>query len=255
MQFASEKEDVMFCKECGTQLEDGARFCPECGAKAEPEAEGTGENSVYKDAFEQAKSDIKEGADRAGEQAKEFIGKAEDATKGAFAAAETSMSEAVADVEDTLGNAVGETKTASTANAAGHALPTNRNVVTVVLLSIITCGIYAYYNLYAIARDVNIACADDDENTPGLVVYLLLSFVTCGFYYLYWLYKLGNRLAKNAASYGITIEEDGSHILLWKVLGILICCVGSFYGDYILLKNTNAICEAYNQRNGYISVD
>ena len=53
----------MFCEECGAKLEDGARFCQECGAEVEQEtADKAG--SVYKEAFEQAKSDIKNGANR-----------------------------------------------------------------------------------------------------------------------------------------------------------------------------------------------
>lgn len=240
----------MFCEECGAKLEDGARFCQECGAEVEQEtADKAG--SVYKEAFEQAKSDIKNGANRTGAQAKDFINKAESKAKETFDAAGSAMGSAVTDVENTLGNAVGSSKkSAAKSDPSGRPLATDRNVIAYILLSLITCNIYAYYNIYAIARDVNIACFDDDENTPGLLVYILLSIVTCGFYNLYWLYKLGNRLFKNAAYYGIEMEEDGSHILLWKILGIFICCIGSFYGDYILLKNTNAICDAYNKKYG-----
>lgn len=241
----------MLCKKCGAQLEEGAKFCSECGAKVESD-----EKSVYKEAFDQAKSDIKNGAEKAGTKAKDFIGKAEDVTKQTFATAGSAVGAAVSDVEDTLGRVTASSSTGGTQQPAdGRALRSNRSILALILLSIITCGIYSYYNIYAIARDVNIACFDDDENTPGLLVYILLSFVTCGFYNLYWLYKLGNRLSANASHYGIEMREDGSHIILWKILGIFICCIGSYYGDYILLKNTNLICDAYNRKYGYASVD
>ena len=240
----------MFCKKCGAQLEEGARFCSECGAKVEDE-----DKNVYKEAFNQAKADIKSGAGKAGTYAKDFIGKAEDVTKQTFATAGSAVGAAVSDVEDTLGKATSSSSAGAQQPEDGHGLRSNRSIIALVLLSIITCGIYSYYNIYAIARDVNIACFDDDENTPGVLVYILLSFVTCGFYNLYWLYKLGNRLSANASYYGVEMHEDGSHIILWKILGIFICCIGSFYGDYILLKNTNLICDAYNRKYGYASVD
>lgn len=40
----------------------------------------------------------------------------------------------------------------------------------------------------------------DGEQTSGLVAFILLSFITCGIYAYYWYYKLGNRLAANAHS-------------------------------------------------------
>jgi hypothetical protein len=236
----------MFCKECGAPLEEGARFCSECGAKADVD-----DKNVYKEAFNQAKADIKSGAGKAGACAKDIIGKAEGVTKQTFETAGSAVGAAVSDVEDTLGRATSSASSSNMTPEEGHALRTNRNVIALVLLSIITCNIYSYYNIYAIARDVNIACFDDDENTPGLLVYILLSFVTCGFYNLYWLYKIGNRLSVNASHYGVEMREDGSHIILWKILGLLICCIGSYYGDYILLKNTNLICDAYNKKYGY----
>ena len=49
------------------------------------------------------------------------------------------------------------------------------------------------------AHDVNVACDGDGENTSGLVAFILLSMITCGIYAWYWYYKLGNRLANNAA--------------------------------------------------------
>lgn len=138
-------------------------------------------------------------------------------------------------------------------NQPGYAprrMPTDRSLLLVILLSIITCGIYSYYFIYCLARDVNEVCRDDGQKTGGLLVFILLSFITCGIYAIYWYYSLGNRLAANAPRYGLYFQENGNTILLWYLVGWLICGIGPFVAMYILIKNTNALCAAYNYTNG-----
>ena len=60
------------------------------------------------------------------------------------------------------------------------------------------------------AHDVNIACADDGDETPGLAAYILMSCITCGFYNLYWYYKIANRLSANAPQYGLNFSINDS---------------------------------------------
>ena len=73
-------------------------------------------------------------------------------------------------------------------------LKADRSLIAYILLNFLTCGIYSWYFIYALARDVNAACAGDGRSTAGLLKLILLSFITCGFYSLYWYYALGNRL-------------------------------------------------------------
>ena len=93
-------------------------------------------------------------------------------------------------------------------------------------------------------------CREDGEKTGGLLAFILLSFVTCGFYGLYWEYKLGNRLAANAPRYGLAFQENGTSVLLWYLVGALLCGIGPWVAMHILIKNTNALAAAYNARNG-----
>ncbi len=129
-------------------------------------------------------------------------------------------------------------------------IQTDRNIVMYVLLTIITCGIYGYYFIYKLAQDVNEMCKEDGQNTPGLGMFILLSFVTCGFYAYYWYYQLANRLQANASTYGITIAESGTTILLWCIVGLLVCGLGPYVAMHLIIKNTNAMATAYNQKNG-----
>lgn len=96
------------------------------------------------------------------------------------------------------------------------------------------------------AQDVNTMCADDNENTAGLMKFILLSIITCGIYSYIWYYKLGNRLASNAPRYGLSFQENGTTVLLCLLLGTLICGIGPFVAMHILIKNTNAMAVAYN---------
>lgn len=154
--------------------------------------------------------------------------------------------------EDELTSAVVEVKDSFSGTASGGKLKDDRGLLSYILLSIITMGIYSYYFLYKIARDVNVACEGDGAKTSGLVAFILLSFVTCGIYAWVWYYKLGNRLAENAPRYGMHFQENGTTILLWLLFGTWLCGIGAFIAMHILIKNTNQICGAYNRKHGFV---
>lgn len=128
-------------------------------------------------------------------------------------------------------------------------LKTDRSLLLYIIFSFLTCGIYSYYFIYKIAKDVNVACQGDGDNTPGLLMFILLSLVTCGIYAYYWYYKLGNRLAENAPRYGMNFQENGTTVIMWMIFGIFLCGIGIFVAWNILIKNTNRICQAYNRMN------
>ena len=107
-----------------------------------------------------------------------------------------------------------------------------------------------YAAFFEIAKDVNVACDGDGQNTSGLAAFILLSIITCGIYTWFWYYNLGNRLAANAPRYGMTFQENGTTILLWQIFGSFLCGIGPFVAMYILIKNTNQICNAYNRKHG-----
>lgn len=122
----------------------------------------------------------------------------------------------------------------------------DRSLGMYILLSLVTCGIYSWIFLYELAKDVNVLCQGDGEETPGLVKLILLSLVTCGIYAYVWYYKLGNRLCANAPRYGLTFQENGTTILMWQLFGILLCGIGPFVAWNIIIKNTNALAMQYN---------
>lgn len=128
-------------------------------------------------------------------------------------------------------------------------LKTDRSLVLYILLGFLTCGIYQLYVFYTIMRDVNVACDGDGRHTPGLLEFILFGILTCGIYDLYWFYSVGNRLADNAPRYGLRFQENGTTLLLWMLIGSLLCFIGSYVGVYFLLNNVNAICNAYNQQH------
>ncbi len=207
----------MYCSKCGKVVPDNSKFCPSCGASV-----STG-------------SQIKNGVD------------------DAFKSAEKGIDDAIKDVGNTFNN--------NGQPVYGERLTDNRSLPAYILLSLITCGIYGWYFVYKMAHDVNVACAGDGDETGGLVKYILLNLVTCGIYGLYWEYKLGNRLAQNAPRYGLKFAENGTTVLLWAAIGYLgyLACTGivflavflaaGWYAMYILIKNTNAVCAAYNAYN------
>jgi hypothetical protein len=122
-----------------------------------------------------------------------------------------------------------------------------RSLLTVILLSIVTCGIYGIVFWYSYSDDMNKVCNGDGKQTQNYLIVFLLSMVTCGIYGFIWFYGVANRLRDNAPRYGTSFAEDGSTVLLWMILGSFLCGIGQFYAWYILIKNMNDLGNRYNQ--------
>ena len=247
----------MFCKNCGKQINDGVTNCPYCGAS-------TGNN-----AFERMGQFVDSMANSVDQEANRVFGNGNNSfnpNQGYY---------------------------------GRRMLKTNRSLIVYLLLNFITCGIYNFFFIHSMAKDVNEACENDGERTPGVGMFILMtligyavgwfafgstmhSFISAAQYAassgnpqeiiniyvsspgtivpltivsiivnaypLYWRFKLGNKLQRNGQQYGLMIPENGSTIIIWDILGIVCCCFCSWYAIYIIIKNSNTICTAYNNK-------
>ncbi len=208
------KEDfIMFCSNCGTQINDGEKFCPNCGAPVQ----GAEQNAAQEPASDEIK------------------GFSADRANGAAGA------------NSSAGPNFGNTYSAP---YGFMPLRTDRSLLVYILLTIVTCGIYSWVFIYQLIQDVNIACDGDGEETMNFWLFFLLSLVTCGIFAYVWYYQLGNRLQNNCARYGQPTTEGGTAVLLWMLLGALLCGIGVFIGWNIIINNTNTVCRGYNRAHG-----
>ena len=100
-----------------------------------------------------------------------------------------------------------------------------KNIVTCIILFIVTCGFYGIYWLYCIISDINTISGDPDSMSP--IVVILLSFVTCGIYLLFWVYKAGALLDQKAVESGRASESRAMIYLILTLffLGIVTCAL------------------------------
>ena len=89
---------------------------------------------------------------------------------------------------------------------------TVRSIPMLVILSIVTCGIYYFYWIYKTTDEIKNFMERDDINTT---LELILSIVTCGIYTYYWYYKYGKivylEMTKKA---GLDSTEDSTILLV-----------------------------------------
>lgn len=126
----------------------------------------------------------------------------------------------------------------------------DRSLLMYLLLTTVTCGIYGIifmWNLIKDLNDVSSAKEPDGWKSPNLIVLTLLILVTCGFYSLYWIYKMGNTIQRTGENYGERIDENGTTLLLWVLLGSWVCGLGAFVTYHLMFRNMNTICRRYNE--------
>ena len=124
---------------------------------------------------------------------------------------------------------------------------TNRGIIRYILLTIITCGVYAFWYQHKLAKDINTICEGDGKKTGGLLKLVFFGIITFGVYIFVWYFGVENRLIANAERYGVKLSVDGKAIVLWKLFGVFLFGVGPLVAEYIIMNNTNMLADAYNK--------
>ena len=95
-----------------------------------------------------------------------------------------------------------------------------RNPISVLILSIVTCGIYGLYIVYKISSEIN-SFNEDHSVDPALEVVLCL--FTCGIYNIYWCYKYAKLINGMQVKTEVSYPSDLSlPVILLSVFGFFV---------------------------------
>ncbi len=112
-----------------------------------------------------------------------------------------------------------------------------RDIVTSIILSIVTCGIYGIFWFISITDDARIV-SGDDRLSGGKC--FLLTLVTCGIYGFYWAYLMGKAMMQAKAKNDLPADDNAD----------VICNITNlWFGNCYLLFSTNRF--ECNCRFGY----
>ena len=103
----------------------------------------------------------------------------------------------------------------------------NRNIVTCILLSIVTCGIYSIVWFIYLTDDSK--RLHEDGTASGGTAFLF-TLITCGIYGIYWSYMIGKRMYEAGKEHGIAISDNSVLYLILDLFGLGIV-------NYCLIQN------------------
>ena len=106
-----------------------------------------------------------------------------------------------------------------------------RSVGLAIVLSIVTCGIYAIYWLYTMTNDVHELVGRQTTASGGMAV--LYTFITCGIYSFFWMYKMGGKVDNIKAGMG-----NASGSMQSSVLFLILNLLGLGIVNYCLMQDT-----------------
>jgi len=114
-----------------------------------------------------------------------------------------------------------------------------RNPVTVILLSVFTCGIYLFFWYYTVMDDINKVAGEERINPVMLLVLSIVCFPVS----LYMLYKIDLEMVNIASREGVSYN---SNFLMWVILSIL-AGIGSLIA---MFQITTAFNDIWARRSG-----
>lgn len=128
-------------------------------------------------------------------------------------------------------------------------LKTNRSMIKLILLSIITFGIYSLVFYNGIASDLNlIASRYDGKKTMNYwLLALIITPITFGIGTLVWYHKMSARVGEELSRRRVGGDFSAGTYWLWGIIGSCII-IGPFIYLHKLCDSMNRLAADYNSR-------
>lgn len=92
-----------------------------------------------------------------------------------------------------------------------------RNIVTCIILSIVTCGIYGIFWFISITDDARVV-SGDTRLSGGKC--FLLTLITCGIYGFYWAYLMGKAMMQAKAKNNMPADDNSVLYVVLQIFGL-----------------------------------
>ena len=126
-------------------------------------------------------------------------------------------------------------------------MPTNRKMWKLVLLSIVTLGIYGIFFFVPFSYDLDkISPRRDGSRTMSYALAYFLSMITFSIVMIIWHYQIASRIEQALSERGIAYDFGTSTFWGWYFFGTFIL-VGPFIYFHKLCTAMNLLCEDYNK--------
>lgn len=209
-------KNMKYCAICGSELADTATFCNQCGAPCnnpEPQAQPQ-QNYQQQAQYQQAQQNYQQQAQYQQPQ------------QG----------------QQPINNNVYIYNQAPVGQ-----LKTNRGLLKMILLSLITFGIYPLVLMSSVSNDINIIAGryDGKRTMHFCLLLFIVAPITLGIGSIVWHHNISGRIGNELARRGISYSFGASSFWLWSVLGALII-IGPLVYLHKLLHSMNLLAENYN---------
>ena len=128
-------------------------------------------------------------------------------------------------------------------------LPTNRSMLKLMILNILTLGIYSIIFFMPISLDLDkVDPPREQGRTMSFLTAYILSLFTFSIVSSVWYYLIAGRIEDALSHRDIDYNFGKGDFWKWYILGSLIF-VGPFIYFHKLCKAMNLLCENYNEKN------
>ena len=122
----------------------------------------------------------------------------------------------------------------------------NRSIIKFIIFGILTFGIYEFWTIHTLAKDVNTICTLQKQKTTGLAKYIIFSLLTLGIYRVFWWYRISDMLNRQVLKRGLNCKVSPGMVLASFVLGYFVMGICTFVGIHQVLEATNELSNDYN---------
>lgn len=125
----------------------------------------------------------------------------------------------------------------------------------VLLLTVITCGFYAFFWMYSTTEDLKYLSNRPD--VPSGITVIILSLVTCGIYEIYWYYRIGSVIQGIYHQNNLVSPVSGSKYMILFLVGFILSFCFGIGGILVALlplivqSDINNLLALYEQNNPY----